>query len=89
MRSREIDEFIIDVNQVGQHIKSIDELITKMESKDLRDHYRSQMLDLIEQYNIMCEILEKQINKFIDDERKNGNNIESLYYNKILKTLKN
>jgi len=88
MKDLDIDLFIADVQEVGSRIKAIDSLISKITNEELAEHYNKEMLGLIDEYSLMCNLLEWQIDKHLKQERESGNNIENFYYNRVLKSLR-
>lgn len=88
MNNKDIDLFIQDVNEVANRIKSIDSLICKLESQELQDHYRKDMLNLIDEYKIMCGLLKEVIEKHMENLNNEGINVVNLMYTKVLKSLK-
>lgn len=88
MKTKEqIDELIQDVKDLGNRIKSIDNLIAAIDNPDLKQQYNKDLLRLVGNYKKMLILLQQEIVLFIKYEREQNLPI-TLLYRRILKTLK-
>lgn len=63
-----IEQLKKDLLDLGWRIRVCDKLIVKITDLDLRDFYNKQLLDLIEDYYKLEEVLKKEINTHISNE---------------------
>jgi hypothetical protein len=87
MNSKELDELIWDVTDVGERIKAVDNLIRTIEDEELRKTYNQDILQLISYYKDLTIALEKELQVFIREEKKGSGPI-TFKYRKILASLK-
>jgi hypothetical protein len=83
----QIDELIEDVKELGSRIKSIDELITRIDNEELKDKYNKDLLALIANYKKMLGLLEQNIAEYTKFEREQNLPV-SILYRRILKSLR-
>jgi fructose-1,6-bisphosphatase len=81
-----IEELIYDVKDLSNRIKLMDGLIMQIENVELRKDYTFQLVEVIQQYKQITELLIIELNKYVREENKSGGPI-NFVYRKILKEL--
>lgn len=87
LNKQEIDELIVDVNDLANRIKSIDNLITAIPEADIRDSYQRDLLLMIDSYKRLCNVLQLELKRYTKYEVDNSMPRTFLYH-RILKGLK-
>lgn len=83
----QLDEMIYDIHQLATRIKAIDRLIISLKDPQLQDAYRVQLLNLIEVYKELCDLLEANLRDYLAKERAESNSV-NFTYSRILKSLR-
>lgn len=87
MNQDELDQLVKDVNEIGRRIKMVDGLISQLNNSQKREEYLKTLLDLIDQYKVLTNILEGELEKFVTEEKKKNAPI-NLMYRKVRKNLR-
>lgn len=88
MTKLEIDRLILDTNELGKVIENCDILISNIKDLEVKERYTKEMLEYIGHYNLMCQILKVELDKYMKSQRESGSNVESLIYNKVIRSLR-
>lgn len=88
LTTEQIDSLIGDTFDVYQRILAVDSLLLQIANPNLRQFYTHDLLEMIHYYNLMVNVLEKELHKYEAYERENNLPI-NLRYRKILGQLRN
>lgn len=88
MTKIEIDRLILDTNELGRVIENCDLLINNIKDLEVKERYIKEMLEYIGYYNTLCHVLKVELDKYMKLQRESGSNVESLIYNKVIRSLK-
>lgn len=72
MTKEHIEELKRDLINLGQIIRESDKLIMSMTTPELQNHYRHELLVMIDQYYILETLLRENIEEYTNWERNNG-----------------
>lgn len=86
METNELNQLIIDTYEVGQRILRMKNLIDMLNNPSTKAKYNEEVFSLLEDFNLMCDLLKKELEDYIKLEKEKNLPV-NLSYRKILRDL--
>lgn len=79
-KKENLDKMIIAVNNEAEKIKKLDQAIVKMKDAPSRKKYQEQLAQLCDDYFIQVDCLEKVVDEYIKQVKKETGTTPLVYY---------